>query len=327
MKIGITYDIKEAYGFNTLDINFTDFMNAADVTYIKETLEKCGHCVTLIGNSTQLITFLSQNPTIDLVFNLSWGYRGRNREGLIPAVLEAYNIPHTGTDAFGCSLCLDKIQTKLIASYLQIPTPQFFVVTNDNLKNFCSNIPIPFPMVLKPSREGTGMGVTLVNTYSEYIDTLKKLLKLYNEPILCEEYIEGDEVTVPLLENEKGIYAVDVLSILTVGGKPIPLYDASIKTAHTYKKQLSTLSPQINDKVKEYSCSIFSFMQGNGYGRADFRISEEGIPYFLEMAPLPLLAPYSSFNLCTSLVGMTDEEVLLQIIQSACKKYKIEYYV
>lgn len=327
MKIGITYDIKEAYGFNTLDINFTDFMTAADVTYIKKNLENCGHSVTLIGNSAQLITYLSQKPMIDLVFNLSWGYRGRNREGLIPAILEAYNIPHTGTDAFGCSLCLDKIQTKLIASYLQIPTPQFFIVTNENLENYSSNIPIPFPIVLKPSREGTGMGVTLVNTYSEYIETLKKLLKLYNEPILCEEYIEGDEVTVPLLENDKGIYAVDVLSILTMDGKPIPLYDASIKTTHRYQKQLSVLPSYINDIVKEYSCSIFSFMQGNGYGRADFRISKEGVPYFLEMAPLPLLAPYSSFNICTSLKGMTDEDILVQILQSACKKYQIEYYI
>ena len=114
MKIGITYDIKEQYGFESLDLNYTDFLNAADVTFVKDTLEKCGYEVVLLGNATQLIQNLNNNIYVDLVFNLAWGYRGRNREGLIPAILEGYGIPHTGTDSFGCSLCLDKIQAKLI---------------------------------------------------------------------------------------------------------------------------------------------------------------------------------------------------------------------
>lgn len=323
MKIGITYDVKEHYGFKTLNLNFTDFLNAADVTFIKDTLEKCGHQITLIGNSQKLIEFLNTKPDIDLVFNLAWGYRGRNREGLIPAILEGYRIPHTGTDSLGCSICLDKIQTKLIASFLKIPTPDFFVVTPETWKSYKDNVPFPFPLILKPNNEGTGMGVSLVQNIAEYQQTMQKLLTLYDEPILCEVYIEGDEVTVPILENENGLYAVGVLSILTADGNPIPLYDASIKTSHRYIKQLSVLPEEINIKVSQYSCDIYSFLQGRGYGRADFRISRDGTPYFLEMAPLPLLAPYSSFNLCTSLVGMSDENVLSQIIQSACRQYNI----
>lgn len=109
MKIGITYDIKEQYGFTSLDLNFTDFLNVADVSFAKEELEKCGHEVFLLGNAQQMIHNLNQNISVDLVFNLAWGYRGRNREGLIPAILEGYGIAHTGTDSYGCSLCLDKI--------------------------------------------------------------------------------------------------------------------------------------------------------------------------------------------------------------------------
>lgn len=327
MKIGITYDIKEQYGFTSLDLNFTDFLNAEDVTFAKHTLEKCGHEIVLLGNAEQMIRKLNQNISVDLVFNLAWGYRGRNREGLIPAILEGYGIAHTGTDSFGCSLCLDKIQSKLIAGFLGIPTPKFFCVSRDTWEQYKNNSPLPFPLVMKPSSEGTGMGVTLVSTNSEYRNTLNKLRTLYpDEPILCETYIKGDEVTVPILENEQGLYAVGVLSILDAQGNPIILYDANIKTSHTYQKRLSTLPEEVNETVEKYSCRLYSFLQGQGYGRADFRIAEDGTPYFLEMAPLPLLAPHSSFNLCTSLKGMSNEAVFQQIIQSACRKYKIGRY-
>lgn len=324
MKIGITYNIKEQYGFTSLDLNFTDFLNAEDVTFAKETLEKCGHEVVLLGNAQQMIRNLNQNVSVDLVFNLAWGHRGRNREGLIPAILEGYGIAHTGTDSFGCSLCLDKIQTKLIASFLGIPTPNFFCVTKNTWDQYKAASPLPFPIVMKPSSEGTGMGVTLVSSDLEYRNTLNRLCLLYpEEPILCETYIKGDEVTVPILENVQGLYAVGVLSILDAQGKPIELYDANIKTSHTYQKRLSTLPRKVNEAVEAYSCRLYSFLQGQGYGRADFRIAEDGTPYFLEMAPLPLLAPYSSFNLCASLKNMTNEEVFQQIIQAACRKYKI----
>ena len=325
MKIGITYDIKEQYGFTSLDMNFTDFLNAEDVTFAKNTLENCGYEVILLGNAEQMIRKLNQNISIDLVFNLAWGYRGRNREGLIPAILEGYGIAHTGTDSFGCSLCLDKIQTKLIARFLGIPTPDFFCIPKDGWEQYANHSLLPFPIVMKPSSEGTGMGVTLVSTDSEYYSTVKRLHSLYpDEPILCETYIKGDEITVPLLENEEGIYAVGVLSILDEQGKALKLYDANIKTSHTYQKVLSTLPDKINETVKKYSCKIYSCLQGQGYGRADFRISEDGTPYFLEMAPLPLLAPYSSFNRCAVLKGMGSEEVFQQIVQAACRKYKID---
>ena len=115
MKIGITYDVKEEYGFEKLDLRFTDFLAMEEVSFIKESLEGLGHHVTLIGNVIALNEYLRKNTDLDLVFNMSWGYRGRNREGLIPAVLESYNIPYTGTDAYGCSSCLDKLHIKLLA--------------------------------------------------------------------------------------------------------------------------------------------------------------------------------------------------------------------
>lgn len=325
MKIGITYDIKEQYGFETLDLNFTDFLNVDEVSFLKDTLEKCGHTVVLLGNSSQLIQRLNLGEKVDLVFNASWGYRGRNREGLIAAILEGYGIPYTGTDAFGCMLCLDKIQTKLVAKYLNVPTPDFFLITADTVSKYYDNPALSFPLVLKPSCEGTGMGVTLVSNIDEYHQAIDHLLNVYtNEPILCETYIEGEEVTVPMLEGANGLYAVGVLSIRDKNGKSLKLYDASIKTSHSYIKKLSSMPDEINRQLEYYSCKIYSFIKGEGYGRADFRVSNDGIPYFLEIAPLPLLAPHSSFNMCTSQKNLSHEAVLEQIVDAACRKYGLQ---
>lgn len=181
MKIGITFDIKEHYGFDQLDLSYTDFQTMADVTFAKHTLEKLGNDVLLIGNLFSLTDFLQEKNSVDMIFNLSWGYKGRNRESLIPAVLESYHIPYTGTDAYGCSLCLDKCQVKLIAKHLGIPTPNFHVI------NYVDEEPqLSFPLILKPNAQGTGMGVTLVENNSEYKLTVEKLLSEYGAPILCE---------------------------------------------------------------------------------------------------------------------------------------------
>lgn len=88
---------------------------------------------------------------------------------------------------------------------------------------------LSFPMILKPNSQGSGMGVTLVENISEYRDTLKKLLNEYGTPILCEEYIQGIDVTVPMLEKDNQIYDLAVLSILDANGTNLKLYDAEIK--------------------------------------------------------------------------------------------------
>ena len=131
MIIGIAYDKREDYSFNS-DASYFDFTTAAELSYVKQTLEKCGHTVKLLGNYYDILKAVACEMLndIDLVFNMSEGLKSRNREGTVPILLEMAKIPYTGTDAYGLGLCLNKYHSKIIADYLGIQTPEYFMVNS-----------------------------------------------------------------------------------------------------------------------------------------------------------------------------------------------------
>lgn len=320
MKIGLTYDTKEDYGFKVFDEKHCDFVSAAEVSFIKNTLEESGHTVTLLGNCSQVINHILENKELpDIMFNMSWGYQGRNREGLMPALLEAFQIPYTGTDAFGCSLCLDKIQTKLCASYLGIPTPLFFEIRQK--ETISCDLPFPFPVVLKPKSEGSSMGVYLAKNYIEFRNYACQLLDEYKETVLCEEYIEGRELQVPLLADESGVKAVNILETTMADGSPIVLYSAHLKHSHAVKKKLADIPPATADQIISCSEKLFDYLGCRDFGRADFRLTPQNKLYFLEMAPLPSLKPGSSFHTGCKYFEIDSKKILENILNSARNRY------
>lgn len=319
MRIGLTYDIQNEYGFETFDVRHCDFISASEVSFLKTTLEEMGHSVLLLGNCEQVVQHLCEGKQMpDLVFNMSWGFKGRNREGLMPALLEAFHIPFTGSDAYGCSLCLDKLQTKLTAIHLNIPTPMYIEISNET--DFPSILPFPFPVILKPRAEGSSMGVYLAENMTEARETAKQLLIEYHEPVLCEQYIKGREIQVPLLADEKGIHVVDILETTMPDGSPVALYNAELKHMHIVNKKIADIPKDTTHKLVTYAESLFHYLGCNDFGRADFRLTSKNEIFFLEMAPLPSLQPGGSFHTCCSLSNITSRMMLERIITAAMQR-------
>lgn len=319
MRIGLTYDIQTEYGYENFDVQHCDFMSASEVSFLKATLEEMGHSVFLLGNCNQIIQYLCKGEQLpDLVFNMSWGFKGRNREGLMPALLEAFHIPFTGSDAYGCSLCLDKLQTKLIAEHLNIPTPKYIEIADEI--DFPDVLPFPFPVVLKPRAEGSSMGVNLAENMAEAKETVKHLLAEYNEPVLCEQYIMGREIQVPLLVNEKEVHAVNILETTMPDGSPIALYNAKLKHTHNVNKKIADIPINTACKLSAYAEELFRYLGCNDFGRADFRVTVKNEIFFLEMAPLPSLQPGGSFHTCCKLSDVNSSMILNRIIASAIRR-------
>lgn len=319
MRIGLTYDIQNEYGFETFDARHCDFISASEVSFLKNTLEEMGYSVVLLGNCSQVIQYLCKGKQIpDLVFNMSWGFKGRNREGLMPALLETFRIPFTGSDAYGCSLCLDKLQTKLTAIHLNIPTPMYIEISNET--GFPIDFPFPFPVVLKPRAEGSSMGVHLVKNMAEAREIAKQLLIEYNEPILCEQYIKGREIQVPLLADEQGVHAVNILETTMPDGSPVALYDAELKHTHIVSKKLADIPEDTACKLVAYAEGLFHYLGCSDFGRVDFRLTSENDIFFLEMAPLPSLQPGGSFHTCCNLSDITSSKMLERIIVAAIQR-------
>ena len=133
---------------------------------------------------------------------------GDGREAQVPAILEMLRIPYTGSKVLTLALTLDKPMTKRILFYHGLPTPEFqvFEEPDEPLDRdlIGDDGELRFPLFVKPSREGTSMGVSaesIVTSVGQLRAQVEKQLGLYNQPILCEHYIEGREVTVGIIGN------------------------------------------------------------------------------------------------------------------------------
>ena len=187
------YEGMAADAWDDLDSDIT-------VNSIISALEARGHRATFLeGNLSLVETLPALRP--DICFNVCEGHWGDSRESHVPAILEMLRIPYTGSRVLTLALTLDKPMTKRILHFHGLPTPAFqvFEAADEPL-----NPGLRFPLFIKPSREGTGMGVSgdsIIGSEAELRERLAGHLARYRQPILVERYIRGREVTVGAIGN------------------------------------------------------------------------------------------------------------------------------
>jgi len=167
----------------------------SDVTInsIVAALETCGHGATFLEGNLSLVETLPRLKP-DICFNICEGHWGDSRESHIPALLEMLRIPYTGARVLALALTLDKPMTKRVLHFHGLPTPAFQVFERPNEP---LDADLCFPLFVKPSREGTGMGVTadsIVQNERELRERLAGHLDRYDQPILVERYVRGRDL-------------------------------------------------------------------------------------------------------------------------------------
>lgn len=322
MKIGFCYDLCEDYGFDAMSLAFCDFTTEAAVSYVKNMLEKCGYSVRLIGNYKKLIHMLEQQQfDCDLIFSTAEGVMSRNREGWIPSLCEAYGIPFVGTDAYGLALTLDKVQTKLIAKHLDIPTPDFCEVHQlDEWRLPLSKL--AFPIIVKPNSEGSSMGVSLVSHEEELKTAIEKLLLKYNQKILCEEFISGQEITTSIYVKNGTPIVFGLAESRDSNDNIMEIYSSQTKRIYGCQKIIPRISEREKELLCTYSLKLFNYIECQDYCRMDFRISENRIINLLEITPLPALSETASFTAGGILANISADSIFKTIIENAWYRQK-----
>ena len=317
LKIGIAYDVKEDYRLDSQDWKYSDFSTLAEIQYIKGLFEKRGHSVILLGNYEKIYNRLKTGsfPNIDVVFNMAEGIGSRNREGWIPSLFEINGIPFTGSDAFALSLSLSKFHTKLVAGYLNILTPEFCVISDSN--DFRQALQIPGPWILKPNYEGSSSGVVYVDSAGLLRDCANKLLCNYKQPLLCEHYISGREANVSILYDGEKTKILGAVEVVRKNGMPIHIFSAKDKFTGTCTKIDAHFQEKTLELMYRNAEKIHRHLFCTDYSRVDFRIDENGTPYFLELNPAPGVSEDDSFTLCCSCHGFELDWVLEQIVYNA----------
>jgi len=324
-----------------------DLDSEATVMALMDAIKAGGYeCDFLEGNISLVETLRKYKP--DICFNICEGHFGDAREAQVPALLEMLRIPYTGSKVLTLALALDKPMTKRILHYHELPTPEFqvFERVDEPLNDDMS-----FPLFVKPSREGTGMGVSaqsIVTNESELRDQVGKTLDRYDEPALVERYIEGREVTVGLVGNLIGPVAKrlpddeDALR-MEAGLRFLPPLEVDLKPFETidvvYSNRLKVaLADKLNylcpaplktdavDELKWLAAAVFRVTGALDVSRVDFRLdlNNDWRPYILEINPLPGLAPVISDLVIEAAADGIDHTGLVNmILESALRRYNM----
>ncbi|MFA5411513.1 MAG: D-alanine--D-alanine ligase, partial [Candidatus Omnitrophota bacterium] len=202
--VGLTYDSKADYTFkegDPPDAN-AEFDHPSTIDIIAGTIEACGFKVNRIGNAPRLLEKIN-SLDVDIVFNISEGLHGRNRESQVPVLLEMAGIPFVGSDALTLGITLDKIMAKKVFIAEGIPTPKFFEVRDS--ESLADTDHLKFPLIVKPRFEGSSKGLS-DNSRVEDMQGLKRQVELvlntYKQAALVEEFISGEEFTVAIVGND-----------------------------------------------------------------------------------------------------------------------------
>lgn len=324
MKIGITYDTTDDYK-NIDTAKFCDFASLTSISFLKKQFEKAGFEVQLIGSCDNLKEQLSAGILeVDYIYNTAEGISSRNREGIIPALLEAYHIPFIGSDAYALSLTLNKYHTKLLAETLGILTPRCTTIYLDDSEDMIRRKleAMPFPLVVKPNYEGSSMGLFLVESVEACINKIWQNQKDYKQEILCEEYIDGMECTIPLIGNGKNTKALGVIEFYRNSGKEMGLFISNDKHYSDIQCRKANIPLALENHLIESAEKLHYFLGCNDINRIDYRITSDYKAYFLEANPLPALDPDGSFVCGAKMQGISFSDLLKIIVRQAAERYK-----
>src|SRR5947209_9773408 len=217
MRIGLTYDLKtDAPGNGRADLPDDlqeEFDSPATIEAIACVLRGLGHEVVKVGDGRELLERLLADPP-EFVFNIAEGSGvSRSREARVPAVLEMLGIPYSGSDPLTLAATLDKDCARRLAQSAGIPVPRGLVAYPDEVArradaDLAALLPahgLDLPVLLKPACEGSSKGIRskcLVERREDFVPVLRSLCHDYRQPILVEEFIDGDELTVGVVGND-----------------------------------------------------------------------------------------------------------------------------
>ncbi len=321
MRLAFTHNLQLSDREDEAEFDTPETVNA-----ISNALRALGHEVELVevsGAASRVMARLEAlNP--DLVFNTAEGKQGRFREAFLPALCDRLGIPFTGSDAYVCTLTLDKLLTKMIVGAAGVRVPAGFLM---QLGKTLPERECVFPMIVKPNFEGSSMGISvdsIVHNLGDLKTRLNELLARFPAGVLVEQYITGRDVVVPFLEKASPKTG-GVLEPASYRYGDYPIYDYELK--HSLSHQVEVRVPaEINEAQRKEALVMakqaFTALGIRDAGRLDFRLGDKGELYFIEANALPSLEPGASLYESAKLAGLSNIEAVLEtIIQSAAERY------
>ena len=257
-----------------------------------------------------------KSERFDRVFVALHGRHGE--DGTVQGALELLGIPYTGSGVMASAICMDKVMTKRVWVAEGLPTPRWVWLARDQIAaERLRTVPdeLGLPLIVKPPREGSSIGITKVMGYSQMHDAVQLSLQ-YDADLLCEEFIEGIELTCPVLGEGADARALPVIRIDAPGGN----YDFEHKyySDDTGYRCPSGLPPEEEAEVQRLVLAAYRSSSCRGWGRADLMLRESDRKLFLlEMNTSPGMTGHSLVPMSARAAGISYEQLCLQLLATA----------
>jgi D-alanine-D-alanine ligase len=239
-------------------------------------------------------------------------------DGSIQGLLEMLGIPYTGSRVLASAVGMNKVYTKQIASWHGVPTPKFaeFFCGAEDEREAVSKAArdLVFPVMLKPSEEGSSLGVVKLDSAAEFKESVGAACSKFRH-VLAEEFISGDEVTVGLLEDSAGLTAFPVLQLIPKSD----FYDFEAKYSHGMTEFVvpAKLPDEITSLCQRRAKTVHRAVGCRGFSRVDFIIDSQGEPWLTEINTLPGMTDTSDFPAQAKAAGMSYGELVEKMLASA----------
>jgi D-alanine-D-alanine ligase len=244
---------------------------------------------------------------------------GRHGEdGTVQGALELLGIPYTGSGVMASSIAMDKVMTKRLWLAEGLPTPRYVALPADRqAREHVRTVPddLGLPLIVKPPHEGSSIGVSKVKGYSEMADAVALAAK-YDDVVLCEEFIDGEEVTCPVLGQGANAVALPVVRIAAPEGA----YDYQNKYfTDVVQYHVPSGLPEAEEReIQRIVVAAYRSLGCRGWGRADLMIRRsDRKPFLLEMNTSPGMTSHSLVPKSAAAHGMPYEQLCLHLAASA----------
>jgi D-alanine-D-alanine ligase len=329
MRIAIVYSLPTNRAFHELSL-VTDEDTMQSAQKVQQALESRGYEAFLVPISETTITDIDAiraNVIFDL---LEWD--GLDLLLSIQAMerLERLGIPMTGSGSVHFFETTDKVSMKKLLDRFHFATPTWQVCTTgeEKIRN-----DFTYPLIIKLACSHCSVGLsqdTIVHSKGEFGSKVKKQLKAFNQPVIVEEFIDGTELQVTLLERPTGLVMLPVseITFTTKGTHAFLTFDSRWTKGHPdYKMsdtRLAVLDATLNKQLESVCLDVFQTCNFCDYARFDIRIAKDGTIYFLEVNSNPGLddSPDYGMTISCNAVGLSFPDFIDEILKSSIRRFK-----
>lgn len=316
------------------DLSAQELLDFKTEISVINALRRNRHEVKVVGVQDELkpIREEIENWKPDVVFNLLEEFHGNTAyDQNVASYLELLQIPYTGCNPRGLMLSRGKDLAKKLVHYHRVPTPAFVVFPKG--RKIVRPRRLTFPVIVKTLSEDASLGIAQASRVEDDAG-LKERVEFIHERIgtaaIAEQFIVGRELYIGVLGNQRlralpvweldfGDMADDGEAIATEKVK----HDAAYQKKHSIKSRpAKDLAPEVQTKLKRMAKRIYRALELDGYARIDFRLSAEGVPYFLEANANPDIAESEEFAQAAKHDKLAFRKMLNRILALALERQK-----